>query len=141
MLPLQQAFEVKQSILEYIKATFSFKERATSDSFYGFIQDEEHGMFKGPYVSLKLPFKTNDESESIPLDIKPNFPPYKHQYESFKRLSSLNGHQPQPTLLTTGTGSGKTESFLYPVLDYCYQKRDQQGIKGDYPLSHERFGN
>ena len=71
MLPLQQAFEVKQSILEYIKATFSFKERETSDSFYGFIQDEEHGMFKGPYVSLKLPFKTNDESESIPLDIKP----------------------------------------------------------------------
>ena len=129
MLPLQQAFEVKQSILEYIKATFSFKERETSDSFYGFIQDEEHGMFKGPYVSLKLPFKTNDESESIPLNIKPNFPPYKHQYESFKRLSSLNGHQPQPTLLTTGTGSGKTESFLYPVLDYCYQKREQQGIK------------
>ena len=129
MLPLQQAFEVKQSILEYIKATFSFKERETSDSFYGFIQDQEHGMFKGPYVSLKLPFKTNDESESIPLDIKPNFPPYKHQYESFKRLSSLNGHRPQPTLLTTGTGSGKTESFLYPVLDYCYQKRDQQGIK------------
>ena len=129
MLPLQQAFEVKQSILEYIKATFSFKERETSESFYGFIQDEEHGMFKGPYVSLKLPFKTNDEGESIPLEIKPNFPPYKHQYESFKRLSSLNGHQPQPTLLTTGTGSGKTESFLYPVLDYCYQKRDQQGIK------------
>ena len=71
MLPLQQAFEVKQSILEYIKATFSFKERETSDSFYGFIQDVEHGMFKGPYVSLKLPFKTNNESESIPLDIKP----------------------------------------------------------------------
>ena len=129
MLPLQQSFEVKQSILEYLKATFSFKEKETSDSFYGFIEDEEHGMFKGPYVSLKLPFKTNDESESIPLDIKPNFPPYKHQFESFKRLSSLNGHQPQPTLLTTGTGSGKTESFLYPVLDYCYQNRDHQGIK------------
>jgi DEAD/DEAH box helicase domain-containing protein len=129
MLPLQQSFEVKQSILEYLKATFSFKEKETSDSFYGFIEDEEHGMFKGPYVSLKLPFKTNDEYESTPLDIKPNFPPYKHQFESFKRLSSLNGHQPQPTLLTTGTGSGKTESFLYPVLDYCYQNRDQQGIK------------
>ncbi|PKV65813.1 DEAD/DEAH box helicase domain-containing protein [Polaribacter sp. Hel1_33_96] len=129
MLPLQQSFEVKQSILEYLKATFSFKEKETSDSFYGFIQDEEHGMFKGPYVSLKLPFKTNDESESTPLDIKPNFPPYKHQFESFKRLSSINGHKPKSTLLTTGTGSGKTESFLYPVLDYCYQKRDQQGIK------------
>ena len=129
MLPLQQSFEVKQSILEYLKATFSFKEKETSDSFYSFIEDEQHGMFKGPYVSLKLPFKTNDEVETIPLDIKPNFPPYKHQFESFKRLSSLNGHKPKSTLLTTGTGSGKTESFLYPVLDYCYQKRDQQGIK------------
>ena len=63
MLPLQQSFEVKQSILEYLKATFSFKEKETSDSFYGFIEDEQHGMFKGPYVSLKLPFKTNDEVE------------------------------------------------------------------------------
>ena len=27
MLPLQQSFEVKQSILEYLKATFSFKEK------------------------------------------------------------------------------------------------------------------
>ena len=26
MLPLQQAYEVKQSIIEYLKATFDFKE-------------------------------------------------------------------------------------------------------------------
>ena len=26
MLPLQQAYEVKQSLLEYLKATFSFKD-------------------------------------------------------------------------------------------------------------------
>ena len=32
------------------------------------------------------------------------------------------GHQPVPTLLTTGTGSGKTECFLYPILDYCYHQ-------------------
>ena len=27
--------------------------------------------------------------------------------------------EPQPTLVTTGTGSGKTEAFLIPVLDHC----------------------
>ncbi len=34
MLPLQQALEVKQSIIEYLKATFNF------------IEDPEEGLFK-----------------------------------------------------------------------------------------------
>jgi len=37
MLPLQQAYEIKQSILEYLKATFGFKEKVVSDAFYDFI--------------------------------------------------------------------------------------------------------
>ena len=48
MLPLQQAYEVKQSLLEYLKATFSFKDRA--QAFYKFINHPEEGIFKGPFV-------------------------------------------------------------------------------------------
>lgn len=129
MLPLQQAYEVKQSILEYLKATFSFKEKAVSEAFYNFIQHPKDGIFKGPYVSLKLPFVTYTDNEELPLEIKPSFPPYKHQFEAFKRLHTKNGHKPEPTLLTTGTGSGKTESFLFPILDYCYKHRQERGIK------------
>lgn len=84
MLPLQQANEVKQSIIEYLKATFSFKERIVSDSFYKFIEDPKDGIFKGPFVSLKLPFQTYDGEEELPLEITPNFPPYKHQYDALK---------------------------------------------------------
>lgn len=129
MLPLQQAYEVKQSIIEYLKATFSFKEKVVSDAFYNFIEEPKEGIFKGPYVSLKLPFVTYTEGEELPLEIKPSFPPYKHQFEAFKRLHTNEGHKPQPTLLTTGTGSGKTESFLFPILDYCYKHRKKDGIK------------
>lgn len=86
-------------------------------------------IFKGPYVSLKLPFVTYTDDEEIPLEIKPGFPPYKHQFEAFKRLHTKDDHKPEPTLLTTGTGSGKTESFLFPILDYCYKQRQQAGIK------------
>jgi DEAD/DEAH box helicase domain-containing protein len=129
MLPLQQAYEVKQSILEYLKATFSFKEKVVSEAFYNFIQHPKEGIFKGPYVSLKLPFVTYTDEEELPLEIKPNFPPYKHQFEAFKRLHTKEGHKPKPTLLTTGTGSGKTESFLYPILDYCYKHQKERGIK------------
>ena len=134
MLPLQQAREVRDSDIEYIKATFRFKEKDVSDAFYRFIEDKKNGLFKGPYVSLKTPFvsATKEESENIPLDITPSFPPYKHQLQAFRQLSMKNGHKPEPTLLTTGTGSGKTECFLYPILDYCYhcnQYERQTGVK------------
>ena len=34
MLPLQQALEVRDSIIEYIKATFKFKEKDVSDPYW-----------------------------------------------------------------------------------------------------------
>ncbi len=134
MLPLQQAREVRDSILEYIKATFRFKEKVVGDAFYRFIEDKDDGLFKGPYISLKTPFvsASEEESQHMPLEIAPNFPPYKHQLQAFSQLSMQNGHQPEPTLLTTGTGSGKTECFLYPILDYCYhcnKYERQTGVK------------
>jgi len=129
MLPLQQAYEVRQSILEYLKATFSFKEKEVSDAFYNFINDPVEGVFKGPYISLKLPFVTSNPDEKVPLEIGPSFPPWDHQLRAFHRLTIHEGHNPQPTLLTTGTGSGKTEAFLFPLLDYCYKLRNQRGIK------------
>jgi ATP-dependent helicase YprA (DUF1998 family) len=61
-----------------------------------------------------------------------------HQAQAFRRLSTWQ-KQAQPTLVTTGTGSGKTEAFLYPVLDHCQrQRRDgQRGVKALllYPMN------
>lgn len=129
MLPLQQAYEIKHSILEYLKATFSFRDREVEEAFYRFVSDQEDGIFKGPYLSLKLPFVKASEAKHIPLAIAPAFPPYDHQYKSFQRLTTQNNHKPKPTLITTGTSSGKTECFLYPILDYCYQNIHRKGIK------------
>ncbi|MCX6230836.1 MAG: DEAD/DEAH box helicase [Bacteroidetes bacterium] len=129
MLPLQQAYEVKYSILEYLKATFSFKDKTVHEAFYNFINDNENGIFKGPYISLKLPFVKAEDKDYIPLVIKPNFPPYDHQLKAFKRLTNQNGHTPKSTLITTGTSSGKTECFMYPILDYCYNMQHKLGIK------------
>lgn len=130
MLSLQQAIEIKESILAYLKATFTFQDKKVHKAFYEFVTHPEEGMFKGPYLSLKLPFvKANpEEIENIPLTIKPDWPPYDHQVKAWHRLSTKN-NKPEPTLITTGTGSGKTESFLFPVLDYCYQQKQRFGIK------------
>ncbi len=130
MLPLQQAYEVRSAVLEYIKATFHFRDAEVGKAFYRFIEDERDGLFKGPYVSLKTPFVKAAGEGEIPLDIRPGFTPHKHQEEAFRRLTTRGGHKPQPTLLTTGTGSGKTECFLYPVLDYVFQMNRHGARKG-----------
>jgi DEAD/DEAH box helicase domain-containing protein len=42
MLPLQQAREVRDSIIEHIKVTFKLKEKDVCDAFYSFIEDKEN---------------------------------------------------------------------------------------------------
>lgn len=122
MLPLHQAYEVRTAVLEYIKATYRFKDAGVEREFHRFVSDEKTGLFRGPYISLKTPFVKAKEDEELPLDIVPPFAPHLHQVKAFERLTTQGGHEPQPTLLTTGTGSGKTECFLYPVLDYVWQQ-------------------
>ncbi len=139
MLPLLQAEEIKQSVTEYLKATFSFADKKLRQAFEDFLMDKRKGMFKGPYLQIRLPFSKEGKMEELNtlLEIKPDFIPFDHQFEAFRRLSTRNEHSPEPVMLTTGTGSGKTESFLFPILDYCYQKHDQPGIKAIilYPMN------
>lgn len=72
--------------------------------------------------------------------------PYQHQIESWRE--TRNGRS---IVVTTGTGSGKTECFMYPVLSDLYGQRQQQdyqyGVQALflYPLNalmqnqHERL--
>ena len=128
MLPLQQAYEVKEAIYEFIQTSYRFKDLDVSRAFNSFIRNKKHGLIKGPFISLKAPFVSAPEGFEIPLDIAPGFPPYRHQIEAFNQLTTKDGHVPQNTLITTGTGSGKTECFLYPILDYCYKNLGRKGI-------------
>jgi DEAD/DEAH box helicase domain-containing protein len=47
MFPLQQAYEVHHSILEYLKATFSFKDKVLHKAIYKLVADPEYVIFKG----------------------------------------------------------------------------------------------
>lgn len=130
MLSLQQAIEIRESIKSYLQATFTFRKKQVANAFDDFIDHPTQGMFKGPFVSLKLRFvkAKTEEIDAIPLTIKPTWPPYDHQVKAWTRLSTKN-KSPEATIVTTGTGSGKTEAFLYPMLDYCFQHQHRPGIK------------
>lgn len=139
MLPLLQANEIQQAIIEYLKATYDFADKTKAEAFHKLLTDDKYGMFKGPYLQMRLPFEkyTNQIELRKCLEIRPPFEPYVHQYNAFQRLTTHNGNEPSPVILTTGTGSGKTESFLFPLLDYCWQRRVEPGIKAIilYPMN------
>lgn len=74
--------------------------------------------------------KIKDEEYRFPLDRKP----YSHQLKSWKALLT----DKKSIAVTTGTGSGKTESFMIPVLNDLYENcRNQKGINAIflYPLN------
>lgn len=65
-------------------------------------------------------------------DFETENPGYSHQENAWKRLSST--HLASSTLVATGTGSGKTECFVYPVLDHCARAK-KLGLSCDDKLA------
>jgi DEAD/DEAH box helicase domain-containing protein len=136
MLPAHIAENIKKQVLFYLQSTFSFWDRETENAFTRFIEDPDTGLFKGPWIQLRRPFRPAPEGMAIPLDIHIPFHPFLHQFNAWKRLSSKD-KKPQSTIITTGTGSGKTECFLFPILDHCLRVHGQKGIKAIilYPMN------
>lgn len=63
--------------------------------------------------------------------------PFQHQLEAWRRLSAP---EPQSVLVTSGTGSGKTECFLLPILSDLAAQAHSQTLEGVqaimlYPLN------
>src|SRR5690606_28304454 len=48
--------------------------------------------------------------------------PYTHQYESWRDLA---GTEPRSVLVRSGTGSGRPECFLVPILDQLVRERER----------------
>ena len=138
MIPGIVSSELQETILDYLDTTFSFQDAAVADALEKFLRDPVHGIFKGPYLGLRLPYRRGEKTESDRLlDVCPPFRPFVHQILSFERLTSKDGHQPQHTIVTSGTGSGKTECYLYPLLDHCHREAGKPGIKAVilYPMN------
>ena len=131
LLPSHAANHVLDGLSEYLTTSFSLAEHTTASALEKFLKDPHEGMFHGPYIRTRLPYAPATQWEGVLEWLPENFVPYRHQAQAFSRLSSLrDGHpvRPEPTLVVTGTGSGKTEAFLYPILDHCRR----QHLSGHY---------
>jgi ATP-dependent helicase YprA (DUF1998 family) len=141
VIPSLAAAELRGAIVEYLSTTFAIGDEETRDALTGFLTDETDGIFRGPFLRVRTPYTRVDASweQTSPLDwMADGFRPFAHQARAFERLSARDG-DPVPTIVTTGTGSGKTECFLTPILDHCARaaQAGQPGIKALilYPMN------
>jgi len=138
MIPSIVASELQEAIRRFLYASFpmttpGFRRDDGGTMLDDLLADPE-AIFKGPYLGLGLPFRRMEAGAKLPFDrIDLSFAPYRHQFRAFQRLCGPN---PRSTLVATGTGSGKTECFSLPILDYC-AGRPEQGVKAIivYPMN------
>ena len=93
-------------------------------------------LLKGPYVSLSRPFR--DGAPVSALVCEGLLHPHLHERIP-DNITHLRSHQEvairaiaegRTTLVSTGTGSGKTECFLYPIVSQCLKLRDEGAPPG-----------
>ncbi|MBS3780561.1 MAG: DEAD/DEAH box helicase [Desulfovermiculus sp.] len=131
MIPSILSQQIDQGLKDFLSTTF----HSTNPLFHNMLDrflDRDGALNKGPYISLQLPFQKGSSQEFFP-EIPLGFTPHLHQELAFARLC---GQNPLPTLIASGTGSGKTECFSQPILEHC-RTSDQPGIKAIliYPMN------
>ena len=125
--------KVVRSFLRYQLTAYPFADEnlhAQMRRLLSLDETRQSPLLKGPYVSLSRPFRQGaavidliDEGilhphmrQRIPDDITHV---YGHQEKAIRAI-----HAGKATLVSSGTGSGKTECFLYPIVSKCLELRD-----------------
>ncbi len=127
MIPSAVASEVADAIRSFLATGFGPSNPELAGVIHDFLAESEN-LVKGPYLSVALPFRHAPEGGEAFPEVPLGYTPYRHQRTAFSRLAAEAGRS---TVIATGTGSGKTECFLLPILDYCReQARRPEGRNG-----------
>src|SRR5262245_5856697 len=138
MQPIEIVEGVKGLYKNYIKTAFPVINENLRAQMHARIE-ESNLLWRGPYLSLQRPYEravhtlselaaalhlhstllaagkyTDEKGECHPPFAEWRL--YTHQQEPVERI--LQGRN---TIVSSGTGSGKTEAFFLPILNYCLE--------------------
>ena len=146
MIPSVVASKVTGALRDFLATGFGPSNPALAGVVDDFLAEPEN-LAKGPYLSIALPFQPAPEGGEPFPEVPLGFTPYRHQRSAFSRLAASSdpggdgsaGTAGRSTIIATGagSGSGKTECFLFPILDYCRAQSPAPGIKAVfiYPMN------
>lgn len=137
--PIAFTENVVRNFLRYQYTTYAFADERLSDQMRELLSLDaarQSPLLRGPFISLSRPFREGcsiDDAiaegllhphmrQRIPEEITHL---YGHQEDAIRAISAG-----RTTLISTGTGSGKTECFLYPIVSKCLELRDEEAPPG-----------
>jgi len=135
--PVAYTEKVISSFLRYQLTAYPFADESLYRQMRTLLSLEETRhtpLLKGPYISLSRTFRQGAAVSDLigegllhPLMERLITHPhvYGHQEKAIRAI--LSG---DTTLVSTGTGSGKTECFLYPIISRCLRLRDENAPPG-----------
>ncbi|MGE4404254.1 DEAD/DEAH box helicase [Pseudomonas sp.] len=122
----ETAKHLAESLRQYIEAQYHIRDDGLVRERHALLQANET-IAQTPYVEATQVYKVGESYESLPipeaaatvlsklsvmgLGLYPR--PYEHQSQA---LAAFLGEEAADLVVATGTGSGKTESFLMPVI-------------------------
>ena len=135
--PVQFAHSVCDEFLRYIFSAFPITDPDLATQARKKLRGKtslDIPLVQGPFVSLSEAFAKGESVKAMAdrgllHPIMPGLIGYPsmwlHQQQVFEAVKAG-----QHVLVATGTGSGKTESFLYPIIDDLLRQRDQGIYEG-----------
>jgi hypothetical protein len=131
--------KVVRSFLRYQLTSYPFADArllAQMRRLLSLDETRQSPLLKGPYVSLSRPFRQGAAVDELVREgifhphMRQRIPPevthvYGHQEDAIRSI-----HSGRTTLVSTGTGSGKTECFLYPIVSKCLELKDAGAAAG-----------
>lgn len=130
--PSESSKEITNFYKRYLLTTFSTNNDKYNEQLKKELEKDK-AIADGPYISISDPFEKGKKiSELVEEGILSNeilnlkeFHPYdrnlyKHQEKAIRKIKDGKN-----LVVTTGTGSGKTESFLIPVINELLQEKEQ----------------
>ncbi len=143
---------IRQRYENYLKTSFYFKDGNLRDSFRSALQ-EGGSLLKGPFPEPARGFKKGMHARNLAQncfpkkseEVLPALLIDKHDYQLYvhqERAIRAVHLDRQNIVVATGTSSGKTESFLYPILfelfhQYLTDKLREPGVRALilYPMN------
>ena len=144
--PVTATEHIYDKYRRYLKTIFSIDDPDYNNQFQRMLSDRS-SLLAGPYLDVSDSFVKGKSIEELIADglIAPGFRKvrmpltrslYRHQESAFRKI--LAGEN---LIVSTGTGSGKTECFLIPVLNSLLREKEEgtldEGVRAllVYPMN------
>ncbi len=132
--PLKATSLIRDNYIRYLRTSYPIQDENIRNDFWQAL-DQPDFLVKGPLLEATTEFKLgrtieqfvvegilNEQFKQLCSEVLPfNRPLYLHQDQAIEKIVSKNRN----VVVTTGTGSGKTETFLIPILNHLLNEEKQ----------------